>query len=69
MKNMICPVCRNEEHLKNAKFCMICGAPLDSCEGCVNEQASRDQDCCWNCKRNGKRTRTDLYKKILVDKN
>lgn len=62
MEKTICPVCRNEEHLTEAKFCMICSAPLKSCIGCVNECADRDQDCCWSCKRNGKRTCTDLYR-------
>ena len=27
-------------------------APGVGCTGCVNETASRDMDCCWNCSRN-----------------
>lgn len=38
------------------------GVSLDGCEGCVNESKSRDMDCCWNCSRNRKTTRRDLFK-------
>lgn len=62
MSEHICPVCRNEEHLPGAKFCMVCGAPLSSCSGCVNEAAARDQDCCWLCTRNRRGARKDLYR-------
>lgn len=27
-----CPVCHNTEHLKGAKFCMICGTPIQQAE-------------------------------------
>ena len=27
-----CPVCHNTEHLKGAKFCMICGTPIQKAE-------------------------------------
>ena len=27
-----CPVCHNKEHLKGAKFCMICGTPIQKAE-------------------------------------
>ena len=56
-----CPVCHNEEHLEGARFCMICGSPLDGCQGCAHEGAGRDQDYCWNCSRNGGHTRSDRY--------
>ena len=32
------------------------------CTGCVNEAASRDMDCCWDCNRNPRRKRQDLYR-------
>lgn len=32
---MLCPKCRNSEHLAGAHFCMICGACLEPCEDCV----------------------------------
>lgn len=32
------------------------------CAGCVNEAASRDMDCCWDCNRNPRRRRQDLYR-------
>ena len=32
------------------------------CTGCVNEAASRDIDCCWDCNRNPRRKRQDLYR-------
>lgn len=28
----VCPVCHNTEHLKGAKFCMICGTPIQKAE-------------------------------------
>lgn len=62
MSKYVCPVCRNREHFVGAKFCMICGTPIKSCAGCVNEAAERDQDCCWNCNRNRKKNRRDLYR-------
>ena len=31
-------------------------APGVGCTGCVNETASRDMDCCWNCSRNRRST-------------
>lgn len=62
MNERICPVCYNKEHLPDAKFCMVCGAPLQSCSGCVNEAKDRDQDCCWNCSRNLRKNRRDLYR-------
>ena len=58
-----CPTCHNSEHLPGAKFCMICGKSLLTCDGCVNEQADRDQDCCWNCSRNRRTTRRDQYRR------
>lgn len=61
MSEYVCPVCHNEEHLPGAKFCMACGAPLSSCSGCVYGAANRDQDCCWNCTRNLRKNRRDLY--------
>ncbi len=62
-RELVCPVCHNEEHPESARFCMICGSPLEGCQGCVHERTGRDQDNCWNCSRNGTRTRTDLYKR------
>lgn len=67
MSEYICPVCRNTEHLPGAKFCMICGTPVSSCSGCVNEEADRDQDCCWYCSRNRRKNREDLYRSILKE--
>lgn len=32
------------------------------CTGCVNEAAGRDMDCCWDCNRNPRRKRQDLYR-------
>lgn len=32
------------------------------CTGCINEAASRDMDCCWNCSRNRTRKPRDLYR-------
>ena len=32
------------------------------CSGCVNEEKSRYEDCCWNCLRN-RRTKRDLYRR------
>lgn len=32
------------------------------CTGCVHEAASRDMDCCWDCNRNPRRKRQDLYR-------
>lgn len=58
---MTCPKCHNSEHVEGARFCMICGTPLKSCEGCTNENKSRDMDCCWNCSRNRLNTRKDLF--------
>lgn len=37
-------------------------APGVGCTGCVNETASRDMDCCWNCSRN-RRSKKDLYRR------
>ena len=37
-------------------------APDVGCTGCVNETASRDMDCCWNCSRN-RRSKKDLYRR------
>ena len=37
-------------------------APDVGCTGCVNETASRDMDCCWNCSRN-LRSKKDLYRR------
>lgn len=31
-KRYVCPVCHNAEHLKGAKFCMICGTPIQKAE-------------------------------------
>lgn len=59
---MICPKCRNSEHLEGARFCMICGASLEGCEGCDNEKKGRDTDCCWNCSRNRLTNRKDLFR-------
>lgn len=28
-KRYVCPLCRNEEHLPGARFCMICGTPIE----------------------------------------
>ena len=61
MSEYICPACRNDKHLPGAKFCAVCGTPLSSCSGCVHEAANRDQDCCWNCTRNRRKNRRDLY--------
>lgn len=58
---MICPKCRNTEHLDGARFCMVCGSPLESCEGCENEDKDRNMDCCWYCSRNRATPRRDLY--------
>ncbi len=33
-----------------------------TCSGCVNEKADRNMDCCWDCNRNPRRRRQDLYK-------
>ena len=63
-KGPACPVCHSSEHLPEARFCMICGAALDGYEGCKNESADRDQDCCWNCVRNRRRTRQDMYQRL-----
>lgn len=41
---MTCPKCYNSEHLKGARFCMICGAQLENCDGCVNEEKGRDTE-------------------------
>ena len=38
------------------------GQAAGSCSGCVNEAASRDQDCCWYCSRNPMKTRRDMYR-------
>lgn len=65
LRKQVCPVCHNEEYPEGARFCMICGTPLEGCEGCAYEDAGRDQDCCWNCSRNGRRTRTDLYRRKI----
>lgn len=59
----VCPTCHNNEHLPGAKFCMICGKSIQTCEGCVNEKADRDMDCCWNCNRNRRTTRRDQYRR------
>lgn len=64
MNERTCPVCQNAEHFPGAKFCMICGAPLGTCSGCVNEAADRDQDCCWYCTRNRQKNRRDLYRPV-----
>lgn len=32
------------------------------CTGCVHEDAGRDMDCCWDCNRNPRRKRQDLYR-------
>ena len=58
-----CPTCLSTEHLPGAKFCMICGKSIQTCEGCVNEEADRDMDCCWNCSRNRRTTRRDMYRR------
>lgn len=28
MRVKVCPVCKNEEHVSDAEFCMICGKPV-----------------------------------------
>ena len=33
-----------------------------TCSGCVNEKADRSMDCCWDCNRNPRRNRQDLYR-------
>lgn len=40
---------------------LIAGAS-QTCAGCVNEQADRSEDCCWDCNRNPRRARRDLYR-------
>lgn len=32
------------------------------CTGCVHEAADSDMDCCWDCNRNPRRKRQDLYR-------
>lgn len=39
------------------------GASIGDCDGCENEAAARDQDCCWNCIRNRRNRRRDLYRR------
>ena len=31
------------------------------CTGCVHERVDRTMDCCWDCNRNPRRARQDLY--------
>lgn len=31
------------------------------CNGCVHERVDRTMDCCWDCNRNPRRARHDLY--------
>lgn len=38
-----CSVCHNEEHIEGARFCMICGSPLEGCQGSVRESIGSDQ--------------------------
>lgn len=64
---MVCPKCHNSEHLECARFCMVCGSPLESCTGCVNEGKGRDMDCCWNCTRNRGTGRRDLFQNRYIE--
>lgn len=57
---MMCPKCRNTEHLEGARYCMVCGSPLEGCKGCENEDKGLDSDFCWNCSRRGHK---DLFRR------
>ena len=39
------------------------------CAGCVNEEADRNMDCCWDCNRNPRRKRMDLYKPCIDERS
>ena len=64
MSREACPVCGSYPHMSGARFCWVCGSPMEGCAGCVNEKADRDQDCCWNCARNGRTRKRDLYQHV-----
>lgn len=45
-----CLQCKNEEHLADAEFCMICGKPvINRCTSAIDQSVSSE---CWQCSHN-----------------
>lgn len=47
---------------EDARAYELMEAAQHPCAGCVNEEADRSMDCCWDCNRNPRRKRQDLYR-------
>lgn len=47
---------------EDARAYELTEAAQHPCAGCVNEEADRSMDCCWDCNRNPRRKRQDLYR-------
>lgn len=68
MSAEVCPSCGSYPHMMGARYCWVCGSPMGVCDGCANEDADRDQDCCWNCSRNRRTLKRDLFKPVAKNR-